>query len=77
MEISNRGWKCLVIFVIYSFLVMFIGGAISYYFERIKEKTYVTGECTIIIKTKTCYRTKGIEKSSKFSSIYLYGSVMI
>ncbi len=75
MKTTRSGCECfLFIVVTVPSLVMFIGGAISYNAERIKEKTYLIGQCRIIAistKTLTCTRTTGFGKHRKFSSIYL------
>jgi hypothetical protein len=78
MKTTYFGCGCFVIiFVLVPSLFMFIGGAISYHSERIKEKTYVISQCRVIeksTKAKTCYRTTysgyGRFQTSKFSSIY-------
>jgi hypothetical protein len=80
MKTTCFGCGCFVIiFVLVPSLFMFIGGAISYHSERIKERTYVISQCRVIAKStkaKTCYRTTysgyGRIQISKFSSVYLH-----
>jgi hypothetical protein len=66
----------VIFFVIFLSSIMFIIiGGISYNSERDKEKTYLIGQCRIIAtstKASTCYRSTGMGKFCKFSSVYLY-----
>ncbi len=70
-NIMLRMWIVLSpFFVLVPSLYMFIGGAISYNSERIKEKTYLIDQCRITA-TSNCYRTTWVRKTSKFLPRYV------